>query len=396
MQPLALMRLPALRARARSYAPVALVLVSSAFACKPAQRASDAGASNAGAAADAQPVLLGAEDVAVATRVTLRTGPLISGTLEPEDKAVIRAEAAGSVIALDAQLGDAVKRGAVLARIEVGGLPDTYRSAQAAVRSAEHARELARQQLQRTERLVHSGAQPEKQLDDDRNAVSTADAQVEAARAQAATARKQLQDATVRAPLDGVVSEQPVHQGDVVAAGAPLFTVIDPSTLRLDAAVPSAALPELARGTAVEFEVRGHPGKRFRGEIARISPAADPATRQISIQVSIPNPASLVLAGLFAEGRIASKEKEALALPVDAVDQRGPHPLVTVIRGGRARRVEVELGMVDDVAQSVEIVRGLSAGERVVVGPVADLEEGTKVRFSGGAGAAAKLDAGRE
>jgi RND family efflux transporter MFP subunit len=388
MHPIARSRLPVLH---RCAACVGLVLVAmcSTSACKRAQQ-TDAGAKQP------EPVLLGAEDLATATRVTLRSGPTISGTLEPEDKAVIRAETGGSVVELRAQLGDAVKRDDVLARIEVGGLGDAYRSAQVGVSAAERTLQFSRDEQQRSESLFRTGAQSRKQLDDDRNAVSGAQARLETARAQATTARKQLRDTSVRAPIAGVVSEQPVNRGDVVAPGAPLFTVIDPSSLRLEASVPSASLSDLARGTAVEFEVRGHPGKAFRGVITRIAPAADTATRQIAIQASIPNASAQLLAGLFAEGRIASREKHALALPLDAVDQRGPRPMVTVIRGGRAQRVEVALGLIDDVAQRVEIARGVAAGERVVVGAAADIEPNTPVRVEPGPKPSVSLDAGSD
>ena len=95
----------------------------------------------------------------------------------------------------------------------------------------------------------------------------------------------------MRAPFDGIVSERAVSAGDVVQPGSPLFTVVDPSSMRLEAAVPADALTAVAVGTPVEFTVSGLPGRTFRGRVERVNPVADPATRQVRVYVGIPNAA---------------------------------------------------------------------------------------------------------
>ena len=104
-----------------------------------------------------------------------------------------------------------------------------------------------------------------------------------------AAAGKQLANLTIRSPLDGVVAKRLANAGDVVAPGTELYHVIDPRSMQLEAAVPSEALSVIKAGLPVQFEVRGYPGQPFTGRIERISPAADPVTRQVSIFVTIPN-----------------------------------------------------------------------------------------------------------
>jgi RND family efflux transporter MFP subunit len=342
--------------------------------------------------ASSGPILLGPESLVVARVRPITTGPRISGSLEAKERAMIAAEVSGSVLEVAVELGDEVKVGQTLARIEAIGSTDTVRSARSAVESAEQAAVLARHQAKRSAALVASGAQAEAQLEVDRNAVAVAAAQVEEARARLVVAGKQLGDATVLAPMNGVVSELPVHKGDVVSSGARLMTIIDPSSMRLEAAVPSVYLPELEQGAAVAFEVRGRPGETFAGEITRIAPAADSATRQIPILISIPNPARTLLAGLFAEGRIASKTVSGVVLPLDAVQLGGVHPTVTVVRDGKAQRVQVELGVRDDSDELVQIASGLSEGEHVVRGTAGNLTAGTPVKLIDGPNAAPAPD----
>ena len=297
---------------------------------------------------------------------------------------MILAEASGSVLEVAVEIGDAVEPEQVLARIDPGGLDQSYRSAVAAVDAAERALEVARQQVKRTQALVQSGARAQRDLEVDQSAEANAAAQVAEARARSAGSAEQLRGTIARSPMRGVVATRDVREGDVVTAGRQLFTVVELSGLRLEANVPSDYLDQLVVGKSVEFEVRGRPGRIFRGSISAVAPLADPATRQIAILVAIPNPTRELVTGLFAEGRIVAERKEALSLPFAAVEQTGPSATVTALRGGKAVQVPVELGIRDEFDQSVEVRSGLSAGDRVIVGPSRTIVSGTKVQVMPG------------
>jgi RND family efflux transporter MFP subunit len=328
------------------------------------------------------PIQIGRESVAAVKTEEIRTGPIISGQLSAEREATVRAQVGGSVVQTTLEEGQPVRKGAVLARIEARDLLDASASAAVAVSSAENALKLAESERQRTEKLVSGGALAQRDLENARNAVANAESQLAAARARAASARAQVADLTVTAPIAGVVSDKAVNTGDVVAPGAALYTIIDPSSMRLEASVPSEQIGGLRPGAAVNFTVRGYEGQTFTGKIDRISPAADPATRQVPIFVSLPNVGGRLIAGLYAEGRVDTQVKRSLTVPGTAVDLASGSPVVTRVRDGKAERVAVRLGIRDPQTERVEIVEGLAEGDVLLTGAARGVTPGTPVTIT--------------
>lgn len=339
------------------------------------------GDSAAKAAAPPEAIEVGPENVVRVEQREISTGPLVSGELRAATEATVRAEVGGSVLAAGLEAGQPVSRGALLARIEERTLGDSVRSAQSALRSAEQALALARREAERTDRLVKAGAIAERERETADNAVTAAEAQVEDARARVASSRKALEDATVRAPISGVVSRRFVSLGDVVSPGAELYTIIDPSTMRLEASVPSEAVGTVRVGAAVRFDVRGYPGQAFAGRVERISPSADPATRQVPIFVAIPNAGGRLIAGLFAEGRVIDQVRTALVAPMRAVHLEGARPWAARVREGRVERVDLRIGLRDAQLEVVEVLDGVASGDQLLVGGAQGLTAGTPVRL---------------
>jgi RND family efflux transporter MFP subunit len=321
------------------------------------------------------------------TRGEIRTGPLLTGELRAAREATVRAKMPGSVLEVRAEEGQAVARGAVIARIEARPLQDALLSSQSAVRSAEQSLAVAEREAERTASLVKGGALAERDIELARSAVTGAQAQLADARARLASVRQQLEDAVVTAPISGIVSGRPVNAGDVVSPGTPLATLIDPSSMLLEASLPSEALAALKIGTPVEFEVRGYPGQVFDGHIERIAPAADPVTRQVTIFVDVPNTRGQLVAGLFAEGRVTTERRQAVVVPATAVDTSGQTPWVLRLRDGKAERVTVRIGARDDRPERIEIVSGLAVGDVLLTGAARAVTPGTPVTLTGAAGA---------
>jgi len=330
-------------------------------------------------------VSVGPENVVTVGAGEIRTGPLLSGELRAAREATVRAKMPGSVLEVRAEEGQAVRRGAVIARIEARPLQDALLSSQSAVRSAEQSLAVAEREADRTASLVKGGALAERDLELARNAVAGAQAQLADARARLASVRQQLDDAVVTAPISGVVSGRPVNAGDVVSPGTLIATIIDPSSMLLEASVTSEALGELKLGTPVEFAVRGYPGQTFDGHIERIAPAADPVTRQVTIFVDVPNTRGRLVAGLFAEGRVTSERRQAVVVPATAVDTSGQTPWVLRLRDGKAERVQVSIGVRDDRSERVEILSGIAAGDVLLAGAARAVTPGTPVTITGAA-----------
>lgn len=327
-------------------------------------------------------VLVGPEAVTVAEVNMLATGPALSGTLVAERTASIRAEVGGQVMSILHEPGDRVAGGDALARIDDRAIADAWLSARSGVTQAELAADIAKRELDRALTLNAAGAISDRDQENTRRANLAAQAQWEDAKARLAQAQKQKDATVVKAPYAGIVAERTVNAGDVVAPGAPLFTVIDPSTMRLEANIPASQLGSIRLGAPVTFSVTGYPDRRFTGTIAHIAPSADASTRQVRVIARIPNAGSGLVAGLFAEGRVSSTVREALTAPQTAVDQRGIRPVVARLKGGKVERVEVTLGARDDATERVEITAGVARGDTLLVGAALGITSGTLLKVS--------------
>jgi RND family efflux transporter MFP subunit len=328
----------------------------------------------------AEPIVtVGPENAVVATETDLNSGPTVSGSLEPEQAATIRAEVPGPVERTAAEEGQRVRKGTVLATLDDAAVRDNYLSARSAVRSAESALEIARRNQERAERLEQAGAVSARDLETARLNATNAEGSLEDARARLAAAAKQLEDTRVRAPFDGVVSDRHVDAGDVVQVGAELYTIVDPRRLRLEASVPAGEIEGLKVGTPIEFAVAGS-GRRVTGRIDRINPVVDPTTRQVRVYASVPNAELKYTAGVFAQGRVATTSKRAVAVPITAVDNRGTSPVVHRVKAGRVVETPVEPGLRDEVAEMVEIRSGVAPGDTVLLGSAQGLAPGSRVR----------------
>lgn len=334
------------------------------------------------APAEVPSVNLRADNIAVAVEREIATGPSVSGTLTAERQATLRAEVSGVVVHTFAEAGETVKAGQILLRLDDSAIRDAVLSAQSNARTANEALVVAKRNAERSERLAQAGAVAERDVEQARWSAMNAEAGLADATARLTNAEKQLARTAIRAPFAGVVSERRFNAGDVLQVGDPAATVVDPGSLRLEATVPVSALNVLKPGTPVDFQVSGYDEKSFVGRIERINPAVDPATRQVRIYVGIPNLAGRLVAGLFAQGRVASERKTALAVPISALDRKAATLSVRRIRGGKVELVAVQVGLQDDVLQLVEITAGLTPGDTVLVGPAAGVAAGTPVRIT--------------
>lgn len=352
------------------------VLVAALVGCN-GQKAEDPAAPQAEV-----PVSLGAENVTRAEVRKLESGPVISGSLQARRAATLRAEVGGALLEVKVEQGQPVKRGELLARIDDAALQDQLIAARSTARVTGSALEVAKAEEERNAKLAESGVITQRDFDRVKLARQQAEAQLSEAQARLALTQDQLGRTRISAPFDGAVSERQANAGDVVAPGTPLVTVVDPTSLRLEAAVPAEFAGKLQAGTRVDFRVAGYGDKGFTGKIERVNPVVDPATGQVRIYVAIPNTEQTLLAGLFAQGRVASESREALAIPVSAVDVRSTSPSVLRVKDGKVERAAVELGLRDEVAQRVEIRSGLQAGDVVVLGSARELAEGTRVQVA--------------
>jgi membrane fusion protein, multidrug efflux system len=327
------------------------------------------------------PVSVGRENIVVVSQGPVQRGPAISGSLRPVKEAAVRAQTSGAVLQVFAEKGQVVAAGQAIAKIDDSAIRDSYLSAESAVRSAEQGAALARRNAERSATLEKAGAIATRDLEAARSSATSAESQLADAQSRLALAKKQLENTTVRAPIRGIVSDRPANAGDIVQPGTALFTIVDPTNMQLEAAVPSEQLGSLRVGAPVQFTVNGYPGRTFTGKIERINPMADPATRQVPIYVTVPNTGNQLVAGLFAQGRVASESRDAVRAPVNAVDASAGSTTVLRVKGGKVERVPVSVGLRDEQSEMVELTAGVMPGDTLLVGAAQSITPGTPVRI---------------
>lgn len=304
----------------------------------------------------------------------------ITGSLAPVRQLQLTAEVSAKVINVTARPGDEVFRGQALVVFDSDTLQSQLDQALATARATRVQLDQARTDYQRTKSLVDRGLQAANTLDQARSALDQLTATLAAQETLVVNAQRALDRAIVAAPFDGAVSARAVEPGQVVAAGSPLMTVVDMSSLEVEATAPVAHAPELARGQAVDLTVDGFGERVFKGRVARLSPVAIEGSRMLPVFVALDNETGELRGGMFASGRIVLDARDdGLAVPAGALRRDGEGTYVLVIEGDTATRRAVEVARSWDGGALFEIAAGLAPGDLVVVEPLPELEPGDSV-----------------
>lgn len=364
----------------------ALVLVVRAWPGKPPAAAAEA------------PLQVG---TATAAPATLARPLRLSGVLVArEDIAIGTALQEQRVAEVHAEVGDVVRRGQPLARLEADGVQAQLRQAEAALARARAALrqqqaldEEARASLQRIEPLGRSGSVSAQQVDEQRARAATATASLQAARAEVEQARAQLADsrsqrgkADILAPADGVVAARMARVG-ALAGAEPLFRLIQDGAIEFDGEASAAELALLDPGMPVRVAVEGLPAD-LEGEVRLLTPEVDARTRLGRVRIALRRAEGL-RAGGYAEARLALPPLVlALALPARAVAVAadGEASVMRVDAAGQVTRRVVVPGRRGGGV--LEILAGLQPGERVVLDAAAFVHEGDVVAATAASGAA--------
>lgn len=351
-----------------------------------------------GADAKSQPaaapaVLVAPEDVFTVKPAALAAGPLVTGSIQPERKADLRAEVPAVVMAVHKENGQPVQKGDLLVRLDDTSIRDSLVSAQEAERAASQAFDQAQRQSQRMKTLREQGMASAQQLEDAEIRRNTTQSDLSAARARLVSARQQLQRTEVRAPFDGIVAERKVSAGDTAQIGKELLKVIDPRSLRFDGLVSSDAIQSVKVGQSVVFRVNGYGKQEFTGKVKFVSPTANAMTRQVEVIVEIAGDAPARLAGLYAEGRIEASSSTALMVPESALVRDGERSFAWRIKDNTLQKVAVSVGDRDTRRGDRVVKAGLADGDRLLRHPVATLKDGQAVKDTPSATAASVSEA---
>ena len=313
-----------------------LAMASALAACSkeakdPAKTGLDA---TAQAKKDGKPsqLLVAPEDLLTVRSDALASGPVITGSIQPERRADLRAEVSAVVLQVLKENGEPVKRGDLLVKLDETAIRDSLLSADAGVRAAEQALDQANRQLERLKTLRASGMTSAAAFDEAEVRRNSAQSELSAARSRAAAARQQLARTQVRAPFDGIVSDRKVSAGDTATIGKELVKVIDPNSMRFEGRVSTDKISLVKVGQPVTFHINGYGNQQFAGTVKRIDPSANDITRQVEVLVGLTGEQPRV-AGLYAEGRIDAETSDALMLPESAIVRNGDETYTWRVKG---------------------------------------------------------------
>lgn len=375
----------------------------------------------------------GQEDGPIAVQTaTAATGSLAgaltyTGTTQLDQQVALRAQVSGEVVALSVDVGDAVTQGAVLAQLD-GDLQETNLSqaqaelsarqaetsqaevsisdAQAAVVQAQATLGQAQTDAQRLRSLANQGAISQQQaeaaelavtnarqtlqsaqarVNAQRQAVAAAANQIEAQRAVVAQSQKQLSYADLRSPLTGVVLSRLVDVGDFVESGATLLELGDLTTLEVTVQVSELEIARLSVGQPAQVQLDAFPDEgSISGQIARIAPIADPTSRLIPVQVSVPNADQRIGSGLLARVQFSPGGQSRVVVPASALEVGEAEDTVFVVEGSgeQAKAVARPVRVGKRQQERAEILSGLAADDAFVVQSDRPLTSGQPVRIS--------------
>ncbi len=307
------------------------------------------------------------------------------GAVEPIRRASPASRLMGSVIAAPFEEGARVDSGQVLLRIDDRDLAARRAQLEARVAEAQVLLADAEINVTRMRALDSARAIAGIQLEQAETGRTRAAAGLEAARAALRELDANASYGSVTAPFAGEIVKKSVQVGDVAAPGVPLFVLEDLSRIRVVASVGEAAAARLRVGVRVPVEIEAA-GVRTFGVVEAVVPAARAPVTGFKVNVVLGRPSSAVISGMTATVLVPSDGPDAgagkrLQVPRDALVRRGQMVGVFVVDSGTARLRWVRIGLEDGAA--VEVLSGLRAGDRVVVGPGDALTDGQRVAVAG-------------
>jgi len=292
------------------------------------------------------------------------------GVVQAVRQTVVAAQVAGAVVSLEVKAGDVVAAGQVLLRLDARAAEQTAAAGAAQWQAAHAAQDAASKDFERQKQLFE-------QHFISRAALDRAEAQFEATRAQASAqgaaagaVRTQSGYYVVKTPYEGVVSDVAVVLGDLAVPGRPLLTVYDPRSLRVSVAVPQSDAAHWNDGQSVQVEVPGATAGRITPAQMQFLPTADPSTHTLELRLDLPAALAGATPGMFARAwlPLAGSADARFFVPAAAVVRRAELTGLYVLGADdRALLRQVRLGRAQ--GDAVEVLTGVSAGERVVLDP---------------------------
>ena len=373
--------------------------------------AAAAGAAGAGGRGGTRPPM--PVETAPVTRGAVAERATIVGTLIGAATVEAVPKVNGRLQEVNVRLGDPVRRGQAIAKVEDREIREQVNQAEAAfkvsdatIRQREADLKLAQTNLDRNKSLLERQLLPRQTYDDTEARYQAAVAQLDLARAQHSQSKARLDElqinlanTVISSPVDGFIGKRYLDPGAAVSPNAPVASVVDIRTVRMVANVVEKDVRRLTVGMQAQVQVDAFPGEKFVGRVSRLAPVFDPQTRTAEMEIEVPNQSYRLKPGMYARVELTLDSRpNALTLPRAAIVElegktgifvaSGPAPASNAAQspGGApaltARFVPVVLGIREE--EKVEVTAGVTEGMRVITTGALALKDGDRIVMSGG------------
>lgn len=308
----------------------------------------------------------------------------LPGQIEARYRTPLSFRVAGKIVERHVRLGDTVKPGQVVARLDPADMQKNVANAQAQLDAAQHRLVYAKQQLERDRAQSRENLIAPSQLEQTQDAYASAAAQRDAAQAQLALAADQLRYTTLAADHAGVITAESADTGQNVAVGQAVYQLAWSGETDVVCDAPERLLPSLAVGHTARISVPALPGQTFAARVREVSPAADPQSRTYRIKLTLLGATSALRLGMTADVAFETPGGTTVAhpftLPATALFHIGERPAVWVVRAGSDTLELRPVQVVGYDERTISVASGLRDGERVVLQGVHAVSAGEHVR----------------
>ena len=322
--------------------------------------------------------------VADVQRGTLSKFLEYKGTVSAWRTANILPESSGRIGRIYKKQGDRVRKGDLLAELDLTTLQLQNKQARAAVAVAEAAYKDAQMNFERMKKLYDSKAISQMQLEKTQLGLEAADTQMKSAKANLDLVDYMLKNSSMRAPFDGIIAAKMLEEGDMInpmmGMSPGILILMDLSQVKVAVDVPSEEIEKIAIGQRCRVKVSSLEKEEFEGEVYSKNLAADPVSKTFKVEIRINNPKLKIKAGVFADIALEYlRHENVLLLPLTAL-LRGDRD-VMVFNNGVADKRRVLVGPKNGT--NFEVLSGVAPGEKVLIEGNYDLKDGSPVTISG-------------
>lgn len=310
-----------------------------------------------------------------------------TGTLRGVKEAVITPKLPNQVLQVRVKPGDKVRKGQLLILLESQGVDGQLGMAQAGVSQAAAALDNAEKSYKRMDELFKQGAISQQQYDQAKTGYDVAKASMEQARAAVQSADTQADYARICSPIDGTVGIVYLNVGDTADTHKAAGVISDLSSMEVEIAVNENDITYLNEGREVKIMVDAASDEPFTGKVTEVSSVADLYSKSYPVKIQINNKEGRLKSGMFSRVTLGTAHKDdAVVIPAAAVVEKGVGRMVYILNAdSTVKEVEVELGIIG--TDKVEILKGVEAGNKIIVKGQTLLHDGDKVRVvDGGSG----------